>query len=186
VFSSHHAALITLPTLLRSPFAALLQQMTAGLGWIDFNTWTRADAHWYADLVAQSEGSEGCTVDNMESVLADVNSRPWTECICLAGDMVTWYTDTVGKKWGDDAHRRYSTTTKPKIMLAHELTLLRYQRVCEPLEKACHICGNCNCIRLEHNRYQSADEDKADRDHHSHCGLCSIRPELLAQFPETP
>jgi hypothetical protein len=159
--------------------------MSAVRGWIDFTAWTPHDQHWYANFVVQSAGGDECAGDAVAETLDEVNAKPCTECVLLAGDMQTWYTDTAGKKWGDDRYKRYSTTTRPKIMLAHDLAWLRYGAACEDGKVVSHICGHPHCIRLEHNRYQSKDEDKADRDHHSLHGAGSIRPELLQRFPES-
>ena len=148
-------------------------------GWLDFHAWNAADVHWYAHLVAHVQQQE-FTADAATDVLDQLNARPWTECLRLIGDQTEAciYTDTVQQKWYDDRKGRWSAKVSgDKVFLHHRVVQLQPNRTRLAGDKVSHICGHCDCIRLEHIRYQTAAEDILDRRYHQGGRKGEIRPQ---------
>ena len=177
-----------------SDFLALqCQLMSLGGGWIRSAEWRAEDERWYADLIAQCDGVETSADAPSEApsaVLARLNTRPWTECCHMIGNDSEdgWYTDGAHQTWTADRKGRWSAKiAKKKVYLHHRVVQLQPNRARRADDVVSHICGNCDCVRLEHLRYQPKREDTRDNAHHKRVQrlaergivLCKIRPELM-------
>lgn len=155
--------------------AVPLLLMSSGRGSID----SREGRRWHADLLAKARRVRVGCVDAHNRV----ESKLWFEknsCVRLKGNGVKQHTDTRGVLWSDDRYGRwFSRGDKGSLRLQSMLGELQYGRPPADGEFICHICGWCDCIRLEHIRYQSKQEDRADRRHHRQFGRGTIRPALM-------
>ena len=93
--------------------------------------------------------------------------------------------------WSHDRHGRwFANINGQKVWLGRKLAGLRHGlrhgrgHVASNL-KASHNCGHCDCVRWQHNRFQSRSEDVLDREYHQRHGNV-LRPELRALFACDP
>ena len=129
--------------------------------------WSAADKHWYADLVAHCQGS-WCAPEEAHAVLAALNQRPREECLLMTRmDVDGRYEDTAGQVWADDAKGRWSSQISGKKVFLHHV-IAELQPTCSRGEGdvGSHLCGFCNCVRLEHIGFQPKGEDIRDMRHH--------------------
>ena len=134
----------------------------------------RVSTWWYVHLL-QLAAIEPRARDRFDmeeeeaaSVLRALAQTPVEQCIELRGDQSTWLHDALGNKWGDDWRdgRWMRWDGRRKTYLQWFLAYLRYQRLPESGIVVCHSCGCPWCIRLEHIRYDTKDEDQKDKDFH--------------------
>ena len=162
--------------------------MREGGGWIDSSKWSAEEERWYAYLVAQCVGGRAADVAP-SALLARLNTIPWTECCQMVGNASEdgSYTDTAQTRWTDDRKRRWHAKTgAKKEYLHHRIVQLQPNRPRSGTDVVSHICGRCDCVRLEHIRYQSKREDTLDRAYHKRVKrsaergikVCPTRPEL--------
>ena len=185
IFTRRRGALLTHH---RSKRQVLRQQMSEGGGWIDSCKWSTEDERWYAGLIAQCVG--GHTADVAPSaLLASLNTVPWTTCCQMVGNASEdgSYTDSAQTRWTDDRKQRWHAKNgAKKVYLHHRVVQLQPNRPRSGTDVVSHICGHCDCVRLEHIRYQSKREDTLDRAYHKRVKrlaergiqVCPIRPEL--------
>ena len=149
----------------------------------------RVSTWWYVHLL-QLAAIEPRARDRFDmeeeeaaSVLRALAQTPVEQCIELRGDQSTWLHDALGNKWGDDWRdgRWMRWDGRRKTYLQWFLAYLRYQRLPESGIVVCHSCGCPWCIRLEHIRYDTKDEDQKDKDFHGAAAANrgKIRPTLL-------
>jgi hypothetical protein len=153
--------------------------MSSGGGSINLRALSREANLWYADLLAKARGDRV----GPAATLKAAERKLWYQknsCVRLKGNGVKRHTDTRGVMWSDDRHGRwFCRGAKGSLRLQRMLGEFRYDRPPADGELICHICGWCDCIRLEHIRYQSKREDLKDKRHHKRFGRGTIRPELL-------
>lgn len=99
------------------------------------------------------------------------------------------YIDLAQQKWTADRKGRWSAQIagKKEYLHHHVLNLQPNRPRLSDDDVVSHICGNCDCVRLEHLRIQSKREDTLDNAHHKRAkrlrergiAVCSIRPELM-------
>ena len=159
-------------------------------GWVHHAAWSAADRHWYADLLLHCSGGS-CAANEATAVLDRLNLQPWTRCLRLIGYQSEdcRYVDTAGQAWLDDRKGRWSAQMgEKKAWLHHRIAELQPNRLHADGDVGSHICGFCDCVRLEHIRYQPASEDILDRRHHAAHGQGSIRPEHhpMCDVPMSP
>ena len=152
--------------------------MSAPGGWLDAAAWDAADVRWYAELVAHAQGS-WCAPEDAPAVLEALNRRPWKECLHMYGNHSDGrHEDSDGNWWGDDRFGRWSSKIAgKKVYLHHRIARLQPNRALCNGDRVSHICSSCDCIRLEHIRYQTPDEDIRDRRHCSKRQKREIRPD---------
>ena len=147
-------------------------------GWLDMSAWDAADVSWYADLVAHAQG-QWCAPSEGHDVLKALNQRPWKDCLLMKGAHLDGrYEDTNHQLWSDDRKGRWSSKVAgQKVYLHHRIAQLQPSRARRDGDVVSHVCGNCECIRLEHIRYQTPAEDILDRRHCSKRQRREIRPD---------
>ena len=151
--------------------------MTGAAEPIDYSTWDADERLWFADMVAKVDGGSAST-EQAVAILAELKTRPWRDCLRLEGNGESRHADTRGEQWSDDRKGRWFKTKERKIVwLQHELGWLRYRRARRQGEVTSHLCGFCDCIRLEHLVYQSVRDDRLDRAHHKRFLRGSFRVE---------
>lgn len=152
--------------------------MDARGGWLDLQACSTADKRWYAALVANAQDS-CCAPDEAHDVLTALNRRPWKECLFMKGDQLDGrYEDINQKLWSDDRFGRWSSKMSgKKLYLHHQIAAIQPNRARRQGDVVSHVCGHCNCIRLEHIRYQTPAEDILDRRHCSKRQKREIRPD---------
>jgi len=141
-------------------------------GWLDASVLSAADARWYADLAAQCTPLKS-SLEQPLAVLAEINLLPWTKCLHMVGDASEdgAYIDSKQQRWSDDRKGRWSgKISKNKAYLHHRVVQLQqHEQPNRPRlasDVVSHLCGNCDCVRWEHIRYQSKREDTLDNAHH--------------------
>ena len=102
--------------------------------------------------------------------------------------------DIDGLLWSHDVSGRwFANINGQKVWLGRKIAGLRRglrhgdlqgQHVPRTL-KGSHNCGNCDCIRWQHIKFQPKAEDVLDRDHHKRFGRV-LRPELRTVFVQDP
>ena len=159
--------------------------------------WTASELQWYADFVVHCSGqrSDAPAV----SAVLELDALPLEECLFMRGDaeLDGRFEDSASQLWSQDRHGRwFAKINRRMVWLQCKLAQLRYRRAPRRVPKqrgpkrvinevVSHICGNCNCIRLQHIRYQSKSDDARDRAHHRAHG-CGIRPDVLARIAPKP
>ena len=166
--------------------------MTTRGGWLDVAALDAADALWYGDLVAHCGGGSCGSANDATTALEALNTIPWTQCLRLLGDQseACKYEDSRQQTWADDRKGRWSAQIDgTKAFLHHQVAELQPQphsRSRQDGDVVSHICGQCDCIRWEHIRFQPKSDDIKDRRHHLKHGAGRIRPELLLCVPVSP
>ena len=160
--------------------------------------WQAADLLWYADFIAHCTGQTRDPPD--ASAVLELDAQPFEQCLRMTGDddLDGRFEDSASQLWSNDRHGRwFAKIDKKMAWLQGTLAQLRYARgprtvqrrgetKSAAIEVVSHICGNCDCIRLQHIRYQPKSEDTRDRAHHRVHGS-GIRPDLLARLtPKRP
>lgn len=137
-------------------------------GWLDLAAWSAADKHWYADLVAHCQGS-WCAPEEADTVLEALNQRPWQECLHMAGGQLDGrYEDIREDRWAADSKGRWSAQISgKKVFLHHAIAQLQSDGMRHKGDVGSHLCGFCDCVRLEHIKFQPRAEDIRDEWHHS-------------------
>ena len=159
--------------------------------------WESSELQWYADIVAHCSGQ---TRDAPAvSAVLKLDASPLEECLFMRGEDA-WdgrFEDLASLLWSHDRHGRwFAKVERRTVWLQARLARLRYRR--DPRrapnqraskrdlnEVVSHLCGNCNCLRLQHIRYQSRSDDARDRAHHRAYGS-GIRPDVLARITPKP
>lgn len=166
--------------------------MSESGGWVDGSEWSTEEERWYAALIVQCAHDGDAASQAPSVVLARLKSQPWTECCQLVGNASEdgWYTDSAQQRWTSDRKGRWSAkVAKKKIYLHHRIVQLQPNRPRLSSDVVSHICGNCDCVRLEHIRYQSKREDTLDNAHHKRVKRLAergivvgqIRPQLMSR-----
>ena len=192
------SAAITRHRALAPPLALPLTLMIGGDAQLMPAAWEAPELQWYADFVAHCQGQSRDPPD--VSAVLRLDAAPLDECLFMHGtdDLDGRFEDSASLLWSHDRHGRwFAKVERQTVWLQAKLAQLRYRRAPrrahnqqnferDSIEVVSHICGNCDCIRLQHIRYQSKSEDARDRAHHRAHGS-SIRPDLLAQLtPKCP
>ena len=148
--------------------------------------WTASQQRWYAAFVLQCSAISSDEMDaqiDVPAVLAALAIKPVDECLLMVGDahLDGRYEDTDRQMWSDDQHGRWFKTVGRKVVWLHRVLARQiYGRGPTDGEVTSHICGNCGCLRLQHIRYQSKQDDVRDKHHHRKHGTSTIRPDSLA------
>lgn len=147
-------------------------------GWLDLPAWRAADQRWYASMMAHAQGS-WCAPEEAHDVLEALNRKPWKECVFMKGAHLDGrYEDSNHQLWSDDRFGRWSSKISgKKVYLHHRILELQPNRARRDGDVVSHICGHCDCIRLEHINYQTAAEDILDRRHCTKRQRREIRPD---------
>ena len=156
--------------------------------------WTAEDQRWYAELVVQCTApKKSRAAIDVPAVLHQVAAMPLKECLHMRGSatMDGRFKDSNHVLWSHDRHGRwFANINGQKVWLGRKLAGLRHGlqhgrgHVASNL-KASHNCGHCDCVRWQHNRFQSRSEDVLDREHHQRHGNV-LRPELRSLFAPDP
>ena len=159
--------------------------------------WTAEDQRWYADLVMQCmQPNQSRAAINVPAVLRQLDEMPLDRCLKMRGRVTLdgRLEDSAHILWSHDRFGRwFANINGQKVWLRRKLAGLRKgmrhgdvhsQHVPSTL-KGSHNCGNCDCIRWQHVRFQSKSEDVLDREHHKRFGRV-LRPELRAVFVQDP
>ena len=152
--------------------------------------WTAEDQRWYAELVVWCQApKQSRAAINVPAVLDQLAAMPLDECLHMRGKaaLAGRFKDSDHLLWSHDRHGRWFTKVNGKMLwLGRKLARLRHGREPDPsTNKGSHNCGNCDCIRWQHIRFQSRSEDVRDREHHQlHPGV--LRPEIRALHVHDP
>ena len=120
--------------------------------------WTAKEQRWYAELLVQcmAPKQSRATVD-VPRVLGQLAAMPLDECVLMRGKATLQgrFKDSDRVLWSHDRHGRWFAKIKgQKVWLGRKLAALRYGRAPIPSDlKACHNCGNCDCVRWQHVRF---------------------------------
>ena len=152
----------------------LLILMIGGDAQLMPSAWKAADLLWYADFVAHSTNkSRDAPAEDRVSAVLQLDAQPLDQCLLMRGlDALDGrYEDSASQLWSHDRYGRWFAKKASKtVWLQAKVAGLRYGRgprrglkqhgpKRSSNEFISHICGNCNCIRLQHIRYQSKSED---------------------------
>ena len=156
--------------------------MSEGRGWIDHAAWNAANQRWYADLVANCMNLS-CAPDDAAAVLGALNEKPVMNCLFMSGAQLDGrHRDIDDQLWSDDAKGRWSAKIDgKKVYLHHRIVELQPNRTRANGDVVSHLCGHCDCIRLEHIAYQSCADDIRDRRHHLKRKRGEIRSDSVAR-----
>ena len=139
------------------------------------------EQRWYNDLIQHAETVSVPTVDDPPT------AKPVESCLLMRGDATLdgRVEDINGDLWSDDLKGRwFATIDRKKVWLHHRLAWIQDQREPRAMEVVSHLCGFCDCVRLQHIRIQPKSEDVLDRIHHRAHGPGHVRPRKRA--PESP
>ena len=135
--------------------------------------WTAKKQRWYADLVVQCmapKKSRAAINFNVPAVLGQLDEMPLDACVLMRGKRTLdgRCKDSAQVMWSHDRHGRwFARIDGEMVWLGRKLARLRYGRAHIPSElEASHNCGNCDCTRWQHVRFQPRSEDVLDREHH--------------------
>ena len=148
--------------------------------------WTAEQQRWYASLVAHCNGFSSMS-DDPKTVLSEVGAKPFSECLHMVGDadLEGRVEDSDGRLWSTDQNGRWFATVDRKVVwLQRELVRIGYGHLPRGGDVVSHICGNCDCMRVQHLRVQSRSEDARDRVHHRAQGAGQIRS--TERSPKSP
>ena len=160
--------------------------------------WTAEDQRWYADLVVQCmQPKLSRATINVPTVLGQLAAMPLDECLHMRGKRTLdgRLRDIDDLLWSPGGSGRwFANFNGQKVWLGRKIAGLRRglrhgdvqgQHVTSTLQGS-HNCGNCDCIRWQHIRFQSKSEDVLDRQHHQRTKMRQLRPELRSVFVQEP
>ena len=164
--------------------------MTTGDAGCGPATWTAEDQRWYADFVVHCMApKKGRAAVDVPTAVHNVDAMPLDECVHMRGKATLdgRFEDSAGVLWSHDRFGRwFAKIDGEKVWLGRKLAGLRRglpqgRGHVDSSLTASHNCGNCGCIRWQHNRFQTRSEDVLDREHHQRHGNV-LRPEIRALF----